>query len=412
MHMFVKPLLSHRSDSFIMFSRIAVIDENVGVDIHKLKKKVRDGDDPSDVLLLGLLYLTGNGIARNPAKAEVLIRRAAEAGYPKACHVLGITLRDGTFETDPVGSHMWILRAAEGGVAEAQMYAGIDLHNGDGVMRDDHAALMWLERSLENGCEDSRYFIGNLRYFSDDETIRDRDLGMSLLNAASDNGDRQASMALCSVYANGTGVERNMFMAEMMLRRAAAQGDADACHSLSRLYAAGTPHMEKDMGKSFEMLVRAVELGCTDALQDLGAAYMYGLGTGRDMGMAIRYLREAADNGSPKALVNLGLIYSNGMGVRKDEHRAVELYTRAVGMGDSTAMSNLGVMYAMGAGVRRDVERARELWTKAADLGNLNAVANLCVLEGLDGSDPSGVACRVDLGRGPEVVELGNGRRD
>jgi uncharacterized protein len=119
-----------------------------------------------------------------------------------------------------------------------------------------------------------------------------------------------------------------------------------------------------------EMFNRAISLGNSNAMANLG--YMYHFNEGIPLGYdkAIKLYLAAISLGNKTAMANLGLMYSKGQGVEQNYEKAFELYTRATELGSSVAMSNLGEMYLSGKGVGQDFSKARELFERAASLNS------------------------------------------
>ena len=84
------------------------------------------------------------------------------------------------------------------------------------------------------------------------------------------------------------------------------KGNGDAYYQLAGCYAQGELGMPQDRPKSNELLLKAGELGCTEAYNKLGNAYYYGDGVEIDKKKAMHYFELAAMNGNVKARYWLG----------------------------------------------------------------------------------------------------------
>ena len=78
-----------------------------------------ESGDPDAMIKLGLAYMTGDGVERDPAKAVEYFRKAAELDEPTG-----------------------------------QYNMGIQCARGEGIKRDFAAAVEWMEKAEENGDEE------------------------------------------------------------------------------------------------------------------------------------------------------------------------------------------------------------------------------------------------------------------
>jgi uncharacterized protein len=108
-------------------------------------RKAADKGSTSAMVELGVLYGTGNGVARDEAQARKLFERAAEAGNPRGVSNLA-ALGGGGAPADPARSRELLGRAAETN-AEAQYQLGLMLAEGNGGAKDDAAARALFEKA-------------------------------------------------------------------------------------------------------------------------------------------------------------------------------------------------------------------------------------------------------------------------
>jgi hypothetical protein len=93
--------------------------------------------DPAAQYSLGLLYGSGNGIAKNLFEAAKWYRRAAEQGHAKAQAMLGMLYNSGLGvpQSHPEAIKWW-RRAADQGDADARFNLGMAYWKGEGVTQD------------------------------------------------------------------------------------------------------------------------------------------------------------------------------------------------------------------------------------------------------------------------------------
>ena len=108
-------------------------------------RKAADKGSTSAMVELGVLYGTGNGVARDEAQARKLFERAAEAGNPRGVSNLA-ALGGGGAPADPARSRELLGRAAETN-AEAQYQLGMMLSEGTGGQKDDVGARAMFEKA-------------------------------------------------------------------------------------------------------------------------------------------------------------------------------------------------------------------------------------------------------------------------
>lgn len=108
-------------------------------------RKAADKGSTSAMVELGVLYGTGDGVARDEAQARKLFERAAEAGNLRGVSNLA-ALGGGGTAADPARSRELLGRAAETN-AEAQYQLGMMLAEGSGGQKDDAAARALFEKA-------------------------------------------------------------------------------------------------------------------------------------------------------------------------------------------------------------------------------------------------------------------------
>ena len=108
-------------------------------------RKAADKGSSSAMVELGVLYGTGEGVARDVAQARKLFERAAQAGNPRGVTNLA-ALGGGGTPYDPARSRELLAKAAETN-AEAQYQLGLMLADGTGGAQDDAAARGLFEKA-------------------------------------------------------------------------------------------------------------------------------------------------------------------------------------------------------------------------------------------------------------------------
>jgi len=112
---------------------------------------------------LGVKYLRGDGVPKDPKRAFEWIGKSARNHYPAAQRDLGTIYYDGVVVEKNIESAIrWWFLSAEAGDAIAQENMGIMLMNGLGVPKDIVSAYMWLSLAKEKGNQDGNQYLAQL----------------------------------------------------------------------------------------------------------------------------------------------------------------------------------------------------------------------------------------------------------
>ena len=106
---------------------------------------------------LGMAYLKGEGVDRDPPLALKWIGRAAEQGYGEAQYTLGVMHHAGrgALQSFPL-AFKWFELAAQQNHAEAQYSLGVLYRNGQGVAVDKSKSYVWFNLAASQGHERAR----------------------------------------------------------------------------------------------------------------------------------------------------------------------------------------------------------------------------------------------------------------
>jgi TPR repeat protein len=275
--------------------------------------------------------------------------------FLSGCQTAFNSYQKGDFST---AFNEWTLLAKKGD-SNAQFNLARMYARGEGVTRDDKAAVIWYTRSAEQDYANAQYNLGWM-------------------------------------YSKGRGVAQHDKAAVKWYTRAAEQGDSDAQYNLGVRYGKGEG-VTQDYKAAVMWYTRAAEQGDSDAQNSLGVRYAKGEGVTRDDKAAVMWYTRAAEQGNDHAQNNLGLRYSSGEGVTKDNKAAVMWFTRAAEQGNSSAQYNLGVRYSTGEGVVQDDNVAHMWYTRAAEQGDRDATTVLANLKSLPVTANNSIASQVSV---------------
>ena len=208
--------------------------------------------------------------------------------------------KDG-FDQDLTAAALAVKTAADRGNAGAMCDFGSYLMNGEGVEKDEAAAVEYWKRSAEQ-----------------DFPAALHKLGMCALRG------------LC-------GVEKNEAEAAAYFKRAAEGGDRESIFTLGMLYDNGLG-VEKDPRKALEYLQKASELKQPDACFLIGTKLLTLDGISQERAEeAMGMLLTAAEAGQPAAQFMYGMCCESGRGVEQDLAEAAGWYRRAARSGVAEA---------------------------------------------------------------------------
>jgi len=116
-----------------------------------------ESGDPKAQMVLGMAYLKGQGVERDPGIALQWIEKAADQGYADAQYALGAMYLAGrgALQSFPLAFQQFE-RAAQQNHPEAQYSLGVMYRNGQGVPVDKSKAYVWFNLAAAQGHERAR----------------------------------------------------------------------------------------------------------------------------------------------------------------------------------------------------------------------------------------------------------------
>lgn len=340
---------------------------------------------------LGVSYLNGDGIAKNPAEAAKWFEKAAGQDYAYANYALGLcdenshtvffsrlaaAADQGVAEAQfrigrAFANHdnrseavRWYRKAAEQGLAEAQFNLGRCYYNAFGVTRDFAEAVKWYRKAAEQGNIYAQFNLG-VCYISGDGVTEDFAEAAKWYRKAAEQGFAEAQYGLGLFYTLGLGVNRNPVEAAKWYRKAAEQGFVEAQYALGVCYESGIG-VTKSRAESEKWYRKAVEQGLS-VVQKNSLEVSYALGAG----MIIKHwgvgkICEDAEKGNANAQFITGGFYYIGSCLKQDFTQAVKWFREAAEERNINAQFNLGICYAKGQGVPQDFAEAAKWYRRAA----------------------------------------------
>lgn len=151
---------------------------------------------PRAQFVLGSMYRSGKGVARDPGTAVQWYVRSAALGNAWAQFSLGnMYIRgEGVPRNEAEGARLYRL-AARQNHREAQYNLGALYYNGKGVAQDYAAAERWFTRAARGGDIWSQFALGRLYSTPHDGVVLDRVRGHAWYLAAAASGHKKAGAA-------------------------------------------------------------------------------------------------------------------------------------------------------------------------------------------------------------------------
>jgi TPR repeat protein len=140
--------------------------------------------------------------------------------------------------SDPRKAAPWVHAAATHGLIEGQVRLGRMLLTGEGIIRDEAAALEWFARAAERGDADAQNMLGRC-YECGWGVVADTAIAAHWYARAAEAGHAWAQYNLGHLLLDGNGVACNRDEAFIWYRRASEQGHERAMNLLARCYEEG-----------------------------------------------------------------------------------------------------------------------------------------------------------------------------
>jgi TPR repeat protein len=275
-------------------------------------------------LMVGRLYLLGQGVPADTAQAITWLRKVVDARFGPQDRM--------RFEPRAPG---FMSERAEAAMTLAKVYLV-----GHGVPKDAREARKWYE-------------------------------------VASDAGYVPATSALALGYLSGFAGDRNPSKAAKYWKEAAEAGYVPAMYQLGKLYYRGDEGVPEDLKLAGAYFAAAAREGHPLAQYAAGRMYDLGESVPADQKRAIAYYKEAAVKGVADAQNALATYFYGGELVDRNLETARKLFNAAALQAQPDGMFNLAVMSAQGEGGPQDLPAAYVWYSLAKALGHAGAGAAL-----------------------------------
>lgn len=363
-------------------------------------------DNPVSQFILGTYYAQGQGVSKDTAKAEQLLKSASEAGLSYALLNLAVlheqqgtpfiaeldkAREEGNSKAGLLLADYYLNRAddpntiqqaqtiyqyfADKGDRDAQLKLGFLHAEGLGVAPNNEAAMHWYSLAANQGQPLAQYLLAQSYQEGLTSEYPDYKSAKKWYSAAKVNYI-PAYVALGFIYDT---VDSNYELAEQNYLQAAKVSDAMGQYNLGLIYEHGKG-VPIDYTKAQEWYQKSAEHDYPPAMTQLGSLYFKGDLGAVDEQQALYWYKKAASLNEPVALYQMGLFYETSVATKLDFPAAINSYQQAANAGDEKAKAALARIYLYGTGVAKNIEQAQMLYQQLADNNNAYAQYQLGVI--------------------------------
>ena len=129
------------------------------------------------------------------------------------------------------------------------------------------------------------------------------------------------------------------------------------------------PQTQEELGvkdKIINYVMKAIDAGSCNAMNQLGAMYAEGRLVKKDPGMSFYWYKIASEHGNVEAIGNLGFNYLYGNGTEQNYELAFRTFAKGAALGQGDSLVRLGDMYLNGWFVEKDPLSAFRMYIQAA----------------------------------------------
>ena len=240
---------------------------------------------------LGLMYLHGDGVPKDDARALNLLRTAADDNYAAAQYLLG----------------------------KRYFY-------GRGIPRNNALAMSYLLAAAADDDYRAVVFLRTVQKGSGGER-KDQERVVAAVKRKARAKDHDAQYTLAFMHLIGDGVPKDAAQ-ELTWYQAAAAKNARAAFMLSLMYYYGDGVAQNPV-ESVRLMRTAAEMGDLRSQYYLGTFHYHGVGCLEDKPFAAAWFKKSADSGFAEAQLAYGLVLLAGSGVIQDKGKAIEWLGKA-----------------------------------------------------------------------------------
>ncbi len=160
--------------------------------------------------MLGLFYIEGRGVQKNPTQARQWIETAASQGSEEAQFTMGLLYYQGYADAQPSTKKaiFWFIKAAEQGSPEAQYSLGLIYANDTNGAKNVPEALKWWRKAATKGYAKAQHNLA-VTYLNGTDVEANHDKAMQWFIKEAEQGDPQTQFNLGLLYSEGKWLDQN-----------------------------------------------------------------------------------------------------------------------------------------------------------------------------------------------------------
>jgi TPR repeat protein len=223
--------------------------------------KLAERGDAAVNVEMGLRYLSGDRVEKNPKIAADFFKMAADKKDAQGQYELGKCYQfgAGVQKNEKNGVHYYQLAAGQGYAAAQYKLALLYNMGSYGLPKNSKKSIELFRLAADKEHADSQYFLALFYETGDSKDIEKNEReAIKYFHLAAHNGSSMAQERLALRYARGEGVIEDAKETVRLLKAAAQQGDPDALTHLAMCYEEGYG-VKKDMKHAENLYCLAVE---------------------------------------------------------------------------------------------------------------------------------------------------------
>jgi len=322
-------------------------------------RKAADANFRPSQRLMAFLYMSGLGVKHDDAEAQKWIARATEKRPLEKDEELLVELLKSKEVLS--ASAETLSKLAEAGDAFGQYVLGIQMLEGTRGKTDVAGGLKWLRKAADQNFTMAQFYLATIYQEGRYGVEKDKDAALKLFEAAAENGQATAAMALYAWHINGG-------------------------HGL-----------EVDYKGAFKWALFAADrFKDSNAEAFVGQCYLEESSTivPSDFKKGFTYVRRSATQRDPLGMFLLGVSLLNKKLGEFNPEDGERWLAEAEAAGSELARSELAIQYERGDVIPKNLDKARALLVKAAHAGDYGAGWSLRRLN--RGTIPAREVCELD----------------
>lgn len=240
-------------------------------------------------------------------------KKAAAGGSAEAMYYCGLCYENGFgTQRDIYEAMEWYLKSADKGNGEA-CFRMAEAYRDDCVVNQSHTkSVEYAKRSALAGCAAGEEMYAALLATGDDIVAKDINKALHYYQSSAAKGYEDACCDLAQIYYFGYfGVPVDKTKSSQYLAKLKARNTARGYFQLAYMYKDGSAGIKSDRD-AFNYFVKAAEMGCGAAADELAGCYRWGsMSLQRSEENAIYWYKKAFEDGFTLSAVRLSFIYED-----------------------------------------------------------------------------------------------------